>query len=75
MDDDQKEQLRDRNRRRAWACQRCSSYSVLDRDGAQLDRDSHFPGVIYRVCQACGFEAVLQPRRRRPTRPKFPRSS
>lgn len=60
MDEEAKDALRERNRRRA-NCSRCGGPCVL-KDGADfgpLD-DDHFAGITYKVCTACGHEAVVK---------------
>jgi hypothetical protein len=65
MDTKQKDELRDRNRRRAYNCSKCGG--TIDKvDGAKLDSASHFAGVIYRVCPCCGREEVQRTQKRRP---------
>jgi len=63
MDDEQRDALRERNRRRAYSCSRCGA-SIEEIDGSQLSKDAHFPGVVYRVCRACGHEDVKHIRRK-----------
>lgn len=65
MNDEQREALRERNRRRAIACSRCGSTRTYEADGSELDRESHFAGVTYRVCPGCGNEDVKRLRRAR----------
>lgn len=65
MNDEQRDALRERNRRRAIACTRCGSTSTREVDGAELASDSHWPGVTYKVCSACGFEDVKRVKRSR----------
>jgi ribosomal protein L37E len=60
MNEQQRDELRERNQRRAIACRRCGSTSTAIRDGAELSSDAHFPGTKYKVCGACGYE---EPRR------------
>lgn len=69
MNDEQREELRERNRRRAYCCSKCGSPETRLVDGSQLPIDSHFPGVTYKVCGACGHEDVK--RHGRGPRPKL----
>lgn len=57
MDDEQRDALRERNRRRAYACTKCGG-STEDIDGSKLASDTHFSGVTYKVCNSCGYEEV-----------------
>jgi hypothetical protein len=63
MDEQQRQEISERNRRRARSCPRCGSPEVDDRD--DLDDEVHFPGVWYRVCRACGADTVLKRKSRR----------
>lgn len=54
MNGDQKDALREHNRRRG-NCAKCGGQTVLV-DGAELDRTTHFAGIKYKVCNACGYE-------------------
>ena len=63
MDHETKEKLREAAQRRA-RCGRCGGRAEV-LDGAQLSSDGHFPGVRYKVCRSCGFEAVLKARKTR----------
>lgn len=67
MDEQQREELRERNRRRAYNCSKCGSPEVIDQDGSYLSKDSHFAGVTYRTCSACGHEDVKRNRARADT--------
>jgi len=58
MDSEQRDAIRASNQRRAIACRKCGSLNTEDCDGSTLDQSSHFAGVIYRVCHACGDESV-----------------
>ena len=70
MDDQQRDELRERNRRRAYRCTQCGG-PTTEIDGAQLSSDGHFPGVTYKVCGGCGFEAVKKIRPLRDGRGKL----
>lgn len=60
MDDNTKDALRERNRRRAkHRCPRCAGYLDL-KDGRELDPATHFEGITYGVCGACGNETVVK---------------
>lgn len=57
MDESARDALRERNRRRT-GCTKCGAMSVEVLDGAQLDSTSHFAGMKYKCCRACGHEEV-----------------
>lgn len=68
MDDETKERLREEQRERARRqnhCPRCGSGSIRTVPGEQLDQADHFAGILYRLCGACGYEAVKRARKRR----------
>jgi len=58
MDQDQRDALRERNRRRA-NCSRCGGH-VQYIDGKNLDRIAHFVGIIYKLCGACGHSEATK---------------
>jgi hypothetical protein len=62
MTDEEKEALRERNRRRAWNCHHCGGETERI-DGSKLDQSCHFAGVTYKVCRSCGREEVLRRRK------------
>jgi ribosomal protein L37E len=64
MDAEQRDALRERNRRRAYNCSRCGSPNTREVDGANLPDGDHFPGITYKICGACGHEDVKRRRRR-----------
>jgi len=55
------EAVREANRRRA-GCARCGGARVRFIEGKDSDQ-GRFPGIVYKVCDACGHEVVT---RRRP---------
>lgn len=59
MDDQQRDELRERNRRRGYTCRRCGAPSISYREGKATDTDL-FPGVWYKVCGACGYIWMLK---------------
>jgi hypothetical protein len=64
MDAEQKDALRERNYRRG-NCRRCGSPAVRRLvDGKDLGGD-HFAGILYDICQACGFD-YPRPKARKP---------
>lgn len=46
-------------------CPGCGAYSLERVPGERLNPETHFPGVVYRVCGGCGWESPVRPRRRR----------
>ncbi len=55
MSDDAKDELRDRNRRRAHCCGKCGASAVRELDEAEkARRPDTFSGLRYRECLSCG---------------------
>lgn len=65
--DDQREALRERNRRRAsHVCPRCEGTSTHELSAAEIARrDDTLDGLRYRTCGACGNTWTLRPARKR----------
>ena len=55
MNTEQRDELRERNRRRASACPKCGSQAIRELTAKEIDtRDDTLPGLKYRTCGACG---------------------
>lgn len=62
MTDEQKDELRKRNSRRAISCPRCGSQSLEIRDGKEC---YGLTGINYKICGACGHADPVRVRQRR----------
>ncbi len=66
MDFEQREALRERNRRRAYNCPHCGSPSVRElSDQEKQNRADTFAGVRYRECSGCGHVWTVRSRQGR----------
>lgn len=59
MNTEHREAIGEANRRRG-GCQRCGNQHVRKVDGSQLDPETHWAGILYKVCNACGHEQVMR---------------
>lgn len=66
--DERREELRERNRRRGWACSRCGGPLRELSPTEQARRFDLFASLRYRACGGCGAVYPVRPRARRPRR-------
>lgn len=62
---DPKEERRFRARLRDITCRKCGSMSTRRVPGSDrsLDQATHFEDVVYQVCDSCGHEESVKPRK------------
>lgn len=64
MNTEQRDELRERNKRRARSCTRCGGM-IRKVSGAELNPVDHFAGLVYRVCNSCGHDEPITRRMER----------